>query len=181
MITTASRLIAVCVGLGLVAASVPASAASVSLVPTANYAPLETDELVQFEVRVDFSHDGGTLGGSFDVVFDTKALALESLVDFGVGDAGLSREPDRLPGRLESWAVGAFNGIPGTEVLGTLTFKVLPGMMNSTAVELTATEGVGGPWVALDDFVTILQPDYNRIQLTSVKMFDDGFESSPAD
>lgn len=181
MTSPASRLIAVCVVPGLLAASLSASAASVSLVPSASYAPLESGELVQLEVRVDFSDAGGTLGGGFDVVFDANALALVSLVDSGVGDPGLSREPDRLPGRLESWAVGAFNGIPGNQVLGTLTFQVLPGMMNSTAVELTATEGVGGPWVSLGDFVTILQPEYNRIQLTSVKMFADGFEASPAD
>jgi len=181
MTVPASRLIAVCVVPALVAASLPASAASVSLFPSANYAPLEAGELVQFEVRVDFSDAGGTLGGGFDVVFDANALALVNLVDSGVGDPGLSREPDRLPGRLESWAIGVFNGIPGTEVLGTLTFQVLPGMMNSTLIELTATEGVGGPWVALDDFVTILQPEYNHIQLTSVKILADGFEASTAD
>ena len=163
-----------------------ALASSVMLVPTSATVGLVTGNQVTFDVVIDFSDVGGTLGGGLDVNFDSNAISLVSVTSAGLGETDFGRDPDNLDGLLESWAVGAGNGLCDATslILGSLVFEVLPGMGASTQVMVGATDGVAGPWVSGTDFLTLLSPDYNQVQLIGElpePVFMDGFENQPTD
>lgn len=151
------------VGLAITAPQV--RAASVSLLPTSPVGGLNTGDIVTFDVAIDFSDVGGTLGGGFDVNWSPAALGFVDLTSAGLGDPAFGRDPDVFSGLLESWAVGDFTGII-SGLVGSLRFEVLPGMGASSFVLLAPTGGIGGPWVSGVDFVTILQPEYDAVELT---------------
>ena len=158
--------------IGLVA---NAHAASVSLVQTTtiDLDQVQIDEVVTFDIVIDFS-DGPTLGGGFDIVYDVSALLLVGFSrDTNVGDLDFSRDPDVSPGLLESWAIGDFNGVPDTATLGNVTFQVLSGIGPNTVVTASATSGIGGPWVSNIDFVSLITPTYSEV-LVSYDTDDDG-------
>lgn len=142
-----------------------ARAASVSLLPTSAVGNLATGDLVSFDVFIDFSDVGGTLGGGFDVRWDPAALGFVDLASAGLGDPGFGRDPDIFSGLLESWAVADFNGIV-SGLVGSLRFEVLAGMGASTLLALGPTAGIGGPWVSNVDFMVLdPQPDFGAVEL----------------
>jgi cysteine-rich repeat protein len=136
-----------------------------------------TGDPVTFDVIIDFSAEGGTLGGGFDVVFDPAALAFVGLTSTDPADTtfdpAFGRDPDFLSGLLQSWAVGNFNGITGPALVGSVQFQVLPTMGAATIVAVTPTMGIAGPWVSATDFVTILNPDYNQVEVRKLGVCGD--------
>lgn len=151
-------------------------AAEVSLTPTTDMSSLKPGDQIELNIHIDFSDIGGTLGGGFDLVFDSSVLALSNITDSTPGDPDFSRMPDERGGHLESWSVGAWQGFPGAALLGTVTLEVLPTIRSETTIQLQATSGMGGPWVSLQDNVSLIQPDYGSVKVISVTVFSDGFE-----
>jgi hypothetical protein len=142
-------------------------AQSISLVPTSAVDNVNNGDTVSFNVVMDFSgYPNGTLGGGFDINFDSSALQFGGLTRNVVGDPAFGRDPDIFDGLLESWAHGDFNGLPAFAVLGNVWFQVLPTMGASTAVSTSATNGVAGPWIDGTDFVTLIPVVYNEILVT---------------
>ena len=129
------------------------------LQPTSPTRDLVNDQTVNFDVIFSFQADGGTLGGGFDVVFDPTALEFVGLTSAGLGDPAFGRDPDILPGRLSSWAIGDFNGI-SSGVVGSMQFKVLATHGATTVVGVIPTDGIAGPWVSAANPVSTLEPDY---------------------
>ena len=181
-----SRLIQIA-GLSLLLASLGAHAASITLVATSQIADVDVGDLVTFDVMMDFSTDDNglgddvTLGGGFDIAFDSTALEFVSLNDAGLGDPAFSREPDVLPGLLQSWVFAEFNGLSGPALVGSVQFRVLATMGATTNVSTQATGGIGGPFVSGVEFFTLLNVDFNSVELTRTStpdlIFADGFES----
>ena len=144
-----------------------ANAAFINLVPPTPVSDVNTGDLLSFDVVMDFSdYPNGTLGGGFDIFFDSLALQFVSLVNNMVGDPGFGRDPDILDGLLESWGVGDFNGIFGINVLGSVVFEVLPTMGASTFLGTQATNGVAGPWVDGADFISLIDVEYGEVEVT---------------
>lgn len=138
---------------------------AVMLEPTTDIAELQTGDLVSFNLL--FEPDTPILGGGFDIVFDELALGLAGFTrNPDIGDPLLSRDPDILPGVLESWAIGDFAGLFGTLFLGSVDFRVLETMNALSTVSLRTTQGIAGPFISAVDFVTVVEPDYNSIELS---------------
>lgn len=152
-------------------------AAEVSLTPISDVSSVKAGDHIELNIHIDFADVGGALGGGFDLVFDSSALTLAGLTDNAPGDPDFSRLPDERGGRLESWSYGAWQGFPGKVILGTVTFEVLPTIMSQTTIQLQETSGVGGPWVSLQDNVSLIQPNYGSVVVDSVIVFSDGFEA----
>jgi len=152
--------------LGLLAVGVPfaSNAASVSLLPTTATDNVMDSDLVSFDVFIDFGPEG-TLGGGFDLSWDPAALSFLGLTSAGLGDPAFGRDPDILSGLLSSWAVADFSGIT-SGLVGSMDFEVLSSMGLSTMVSLMPTNGIGGPWVSGLDFISLLEPDYNSVEVT---------------
>lgn len=151
-----------------------ASAASILLVPTSPIINVRASDLVTFDVVMDFSGDTNglgsdiTLGGGFDIIFDSSQLQFQSLTNANIGDFA-NRDPDIFDGLLESWSFASFDGLTGPALVGSVDFFVLAsGVPGSSIVSTGPTSGVGGPFVSGVDFVTILNVDYNSIRVTSV-------------
>ena len=144
------------------------NAAFINLVPTTPVSDVNDGDLLSFDVVMDFSDlpNGGTIGGGFDIFFDSGALQFVSLVNNMIGDPGFGRDPDILDGLLESWAIAAFNGITGVNVLGSVVFEVLNTMGDSTILGTQATEGIGGAWVDGTDFVSLIDVEYGAVEVT---------------
>ena len=173
--------------LALICASAVANAASVFLVPTTPYEGARPGDQITFDVMMDFSTDDNGLGddvtldGGFDIAFDSTALEFVSLNDAGLGDPAFSREPDVLPGLLQSWVFAEFNGLSGPALVGSVQFRVLATMGATTNVSTQATGGIGGPFVSGVEFFTLLNVDFNSVELTRTStpdlIFADGFET----
>jgi hypothetical protein len=173
-----SRLAAILVCAAFCVCATSVNAASVHLIPTSSVIGLEDAETVTVDVVIDFSAEGGTMGGGLDISFDPSAIGLVSLIPTGVGDPAFSRAPDDLGNVLESWAIGSFNGVSSAqaEILGTLEFEVLPTMGLDTLITIGGTNGIGGPWISNLDFLSELSPNYNQVEL-SRSFVKDGFEN----
>ncbi len=155
----------------LFVAGAAANAATVSLSPTTLVNPVNPGDTVSFEINIDFSAEGGTLGGGFDLLFDESQLGLLSFTDTVIlGDPAFGRPPDYIPGSglLESWGVGDFNGID-TGLVGEVSFEVLAGA-TSSFVTLGPTAGIAGSWVSAVDSVTIIDPVYNSVEVSAVPL-----------
>lgn len=122
------------------------------------------NELLTFDVVMDFS-DAPTLGGGFDIVFDPSSLEFESFTNNEIGEDGFGRDPDEFDGLLESWAFGAFGGMTGPDIVGTVSFTYLGGL---TEISLTATSGIGGPFVSFDNPGSMLDVDFGSVQVVPV-------------
>lgn len=147
------------------------NAGSISLIPTSAITNVATGDVVSFDVVMDFS-DELTLGGGFDVVFDSQSVQFESFYrnpDLGVPEFG--RDPDIFEGLLESWAVADPFILPAVATIGNIVFTVLPGMGQSTAIATQATNGVGGPWISAVDFRgLVLDVNYGSATITQVPL-----------
>lgn len=149
-------------------------AASVFLVPDSSTVGLVAGDLVSFDIIMDFSTNNNglgsdaTLGGGFDIIFDPTFLAFDSLVNAGLGDPAFGRDPDILPGLLESWGFADFNGLTGPAFVGSVTFEVLAGFAGSTFVSTGPTSGIAGPFVSAVDFITILDVDFNSVEVSAI-------------
>jgi hypothetical protein len=141
-----------------------ANAASVSLIPLTDTQNVGIGDVVTMQIDIDFSAEGGTLGGGFDLTFDESQLGLLGFTPTVIlGDPAFGRPPDYVPGSglLESWGVGDFAGLT-TGTVGEVSFEVLAGA-TSSLVSLGPTAGIAGPWVSAVDFITIIDPVYNEV------------------
>ena len=166
-IRLAGALLTLCIMAG-------ANAASISLVATSPTAGLLPGDIVSFDVVMDFTTDDNglgsdiTLGGGFDIVFDESFLQFEGLSNAGLGDPAFGRDPDVLPGLLESWGFADFNGLTGPALVGSVQFSVLATGPASSFVSTAPTNGIAGPFVSAVDFISILNVDYNSIEVTRI-------------
>lgn len=169
-----------CLGLTLLASA--ALSDSIVLVPTSDTTFLSDGDIVSFDVVADFSGDFASLGGGFDIVFDDSAVSFSGLNPSGVGNPAYGRAPDILPGVLESWSIGAFNGFDSSGiVIGNVQFEVLPGMGQFTVVSIRGTNGIGGRWISAGDNLSTLDPSYNDVEVSRglpETILRDGFESN---
>jgi len=150
------------------------SAQSIFLTPTGAVDNVNNGDTVSFNIVMDFSgYPNGTLGGGFDINFDSSALQFGGFTRLVVGDPAFGRDPDVFDGLLESWALGDFNGLPTSALLGNVWFQVLPTMGASTTVSTSPTSGVAGPWVDGTDFVTLIPVVYNQITVARPVDSDD--------
>lgn len=142
-----------------------ANAASLSLVYTGDADTaadgailVQSGDSVTFDLIMDFSDDP-TIGGGFDINFDSAGLMFESYVGAGLGDADFGRDPDVEDGRLFSGAFGSFNVLTGPELVATITFTAMgaPGDYN---VSPSGTTGPGGPFID-GTFINTITPDFN--------------------
>jgi len=125
-------------------------------------APSDT---VTFDVVMDFSGTP-TLGGGFDIVFDSSQLEFGNFINFEIGEDGFGRDPDEFDGLLESWAFGAFAGLSGPETVGSVSFTFIG--KGITDVFLTATSGIGGPFVSFDNPSMMLDVDFGSARIGMV-------------
>ncbi|MEM9057831.1 MAG: thrombospondin type 3 repeat-containing protein, partial [Pseudomonadota bacterium] len=102
------------------------------------------------DVILDFS-GVTTIGGGFDIAYDSAMLDVVMWTPAPVGDPAFQRLPDDLDGLLAGISVGDFDvGITGVQTLGTLEFERIAAGM--TAVLPLDTETVAGPFVDFDTF-----------------------------
>lgn len=149
-----------------------AQSASISLVPTSNTIQTSPGDVVSFDVVMDFTTDNNglgsdiTLGGGYDVIWDPAALVFVNLTTPQIGDPCICRPPDVVPGLVESWSFSDFNGLVGPMVVGRINFEVRPGAPASSFVMTGPTNGISGPFVSGVDYVTLLDVDFNAIEVT---------------
>lgn len=146
-----------------------AQGASILLVPTSQIDFALPGDLLTFDVVMDFTdYPNGTIGGGFDIVYDTSTLAFSSFFrDPSIGEVDFSRDPDILPGLLESWAVAAFVPLPPFAILGSVTFEALT-QFGDSFVGTQATQGIGGPWVDGTTFVDLVPVEYGLVTFTTI-------------
>ena len=166
-----------CMMFALCGGSASAFAASVMLIPVSATSNLQNEQVVTIDVVIDFSAEGGTLGGGLNIMFDPTSIVLVDLTTGGIGDPPFSREPDDFGDVLADWAIGSFNGVSDSqaEIIGTVQFQVLPDMGADTLITVSATNGIGGPWISGLDFLSQVSPQYNQVELTRA-FIKDGFE-----
>lgn len=148
-----------------------ASAASITLAPTTPTTGLAISDTVSFDVIMDFTTDTNglgsdiTLGGGFDINYDPSRLSFASLSNACPGDVSFCRDPDDLPGLLESWGFADFNGLTGPALVGSVQFDVIG--LGSSLVSTGATSGIAGGFVSGVDFVTLLNVDFNSVEVST--------------
>ncbi len=165
----------------------PANAASLDFVPLTPTSNLSPGDIVSLQVWLDFSDvvddfgtPVGTLGGGWDILYDPTLIAFTGLDFQIVGDPAFARPPDILPGILESWSAGDFNGIIGPVLAGTVSFEVIASGPFTTSIWLRESLGLAGTWVSAGDFVSIIVPEYDAVTLTGVPLPATGWLLMPA-
>lgn len=144
-----------------------ASAASISLVLATPSQYVDTGDTVMVDVVIDFS-DQPVLGGGLSIGWDPDALRLESLTVNEIGDPAFYRPPDVYVDALDGWNFADLNGVAGPHVVGQVGFSVLPTMGRSTELIVVDCFGYCHPFVSVDDFVTIVLPEFNGLELRRV-------------
>lgn len=145
----------------------PADAASLFFVPSTPIQNVVNGDSLSFDIHMDFT-DSPTLGGGFSILYDPNALMLVSFdQNETIGDPEFSRPPDLWPGVLDTWAVGALDGLPATAVLGSVVFEVLTSMGTDTLIYMMPDGSICGCWVGAD-FVSIIRPDYGSVTISRV-------------
>ena len=160
-----TKSLAILVVLGF---SSSAGAASVSLVPTSPIVGIVAGDIVSFDIVMDFTSDP-TIGGGFKITFDPSALQFDSVNrNAAVGDPDFSRDPDFNfgVGVLENGAVGGFNALPDTAVIGSISFLALSSASSIVSITDTSTD-LGGPWVSALDFVSFISVMFNQVTLNA--------------
>jgi hypothetical protein len=128
-------------------------AASLYLIRTDNNIPADIGESVDVDVFMGF-FDEATIGGGFDLVFDSSELGFDSWNSAAIGDPFFQWAPDILDGILFNSAFGDFNGLFGSHLVATVSFLVLntANIGGSTVVQLRATSGSAGPFISYNTF-----------------------------
>lgn len=165
--------------IGLTAATT-ANAASIYLVQASNHAVasdgailVSSGDEVTLDVWMDFSGpDEITLGGGYDVLFDSNLLAFDNWTQYSwfcFGDPCWIRDPDLLDGLLESANFGSFQGVTGPAVVAQVTFVVIgTGLSGDTTIGTSATNGIAGPFISGIDYVSELDVDFHGITLRAI-------------
>ena len=149
-----------------------ASASSVSLVYTgdnmidADGAILsEVADTLTFDLIIDFSDVvpvpgglGGTIGGGFDVNFDTAGVEFGEYNSAGLGDPFFGRDPVVEDGRLFNGAIGDFGGLM-TGTIASISFTVI-GTAGDYLIAPSGTDGDSGVFISGNDFISPLAVDY---------------------
>ncbi|MFK8016595.1 MAG: VPLPA-CTERM sorting domain-containing protein [Gammaproteobacteria bacterium] len=160
---TIKKMIGAVALMGLMAS---ANAASVSLIYTGGN-DIDDDgailaaggDVLSFDLVMDFT-DRITLGGGFDVNWDTAGLGNVEYTSAGFGDPSFGRDPVMEDGRLFNGAVGNFNGLTeGT--IASISFTVI-GTEGDFAIAPSGTDGDSGPWIDGITFVDVIENvEYN--------------------
>lgn len=160
--------IAGAVVLAVLLSPLAANAAFINLVPTSAIDAVNDGDTLTFDVVMDFTdYANGTIGGGFDIFFDSTALQFESFFrDPSIGDPATSRDPDIFDGLLEGWVVSDFFGLNPFNLLGNVVFTVLSTMGPSTQLGTQATNSIfGSPWIDGTDFVSEIPVDYGVVDV----------------
>lgn len=154
--------------LALIGASVGAQAASISITQVNSSGQGDPEIIVPdanglftLSVVMDFT-DNPTIGGGFDLVYDSEVFELDQLTNNGIGGPIFTGgEPDFLDGVVFNWHFGSFNPITGPDEVGTVTFRYLGG---AGTISLRPTDGISGPFIA-SDFVSQIDVEYNAMRV----------------
>lgn len=150
-----------------IALSHPANAASVYFAQVGGPGLVQSGDALLFDVIIDFT-DEPTIGGGFDIVWDPTALSFEQLHYNLVGDPSFGRPPDFFNNTLNSWGFGAFEGISGVHIMGTLEFSVLPTMGLTTELDFGCSGLQSCFFISSEDFVTIIPTELRPIEISRV-------------
>ncbi|MFK8014668.1 MAG: hypothetical protein AB8G17_04455 [Gammaproteobacteria bacterium] len=157
----------------LMAAMGVANAASVSLIYTGNNAIDEdgairanSGDVLSFDLVMDFGHQI-TLGGGFDVNWDTGGFGNPEYTRANFGDPLFARDPVVQDGRLFNGAVGSFDGLTiGT--IASISFTVI-GTEGEFGMTPSGTDGDSGPWIdGILNWDEPIVPDYNGVTVRVV-------------
>lgn len=106
-----------------------------------------------------------TLGGGFDINFDSGFFVFESFTFTGSGVPGANSEPESQDGRL-------FSGLFYTafdEPVATIARIVFTANGSDTGTIFpSGTAGIGGPWIDRIDNVSIIEPNYEGVTVRIV-------------
>lgn len=158
-----------------------AEAGSLSFVPVTPTQNLSAGDSVSLQVWLDFSdvldENGtpvGTIGGGFDINFDSEVLEYTGLDYIAIGDPNFGRPPDYYvfqPNQLQSWAMASFDGIIGPIMAGTVHFEVIADTAFVTDLSFGYTNSIdGSPFISAVDFSRLLDTEYGTITLTGVPL-----------
>jgi len=154
----------------LFAMSVSANAVSISLVYLgANNLDddgailAQAGDVLEFDLVMDFtSHP--TIGGGFDVSWDTANFNFNNFTSAGLGNPDFYREPVVRDGLLFNGGDGDLNGI-SQGVIATMSFTYFGG---EGSISPSATTGTSGPWIDAIDFAGTIEPDYFGVTVRPV-------------
>ena len=153
----------------LLAASTAASAASISALPVQG--TIAIGDTVTIQLAGDF-RSLSTLGGGFDVFFDSSHLGF---VSFGFSDGlldepTLRRNPDVLDGELNGIAFGHFDGIGGVFELAIIQFQVLAGGSSQIILAENEDGPPSNPGGFFDFQGLPMTVDFGGTQITAVPL-----------
>lgn len=126
----------------------------------------DTGDLLVFDMVMDFT-DHPTIGGGFDILFDTSALGFVSLIEAQPCMDFACPDQDPTDGRLQT-GFASFTPLTGPALVASVTFQVTGDNVQSTFVALGPTTGIRGPFISGVDFMTIIDVDYNAIEIGAV-------------
>lgn len=160
----------------LTALMASANAASLSLVYSGDndvsaggVIQAQVGDALAFDLIMDFSGMqliGGvmaseiTIGGTFDIVFDTDGLIFDSYQSAGLGDPDFGRDPDVQDGLLFSGGFGSFAGLTGPALVATITF-IANGDAGIYRVTTFGNSGIANGFLSALDLFTWLEVDFN--------------------
>jgi len=128
-----------------------ANALSVSLVPGAGSTVALINDIVNFDVVIDFSADP-TLGGGIDIAWNPGVLTFAgwSYASSTVGDdPGFRADGAISPGSYIGQAVGDFIGLT-SGTIGTISFMAIG--TGVSPIIVSDTISIAGPWVSISTF-----------------------------
>ncbi len=129
-----------------------------------NFITTQVGTVLTFDVIADFT-DFATIGGGFDIVFDSDKLQFDGFTNAELGDPLFSRDPLIFDGLLSSWTFGTFALISDVRLVGTVMFTVVDGVVAGPGN--VATRETMGPAPPFMDFFldTVIPVDYNAYQV----------------
>lgn len=149
----------------------PAYAASLNFIYTGanavdeNGNPIASiNDVLTFDLVMDFT-DEATLGGIFDIAFDSTALEFVSYNDGSFGDPAFARSPTVEFNLLRDVAFGDFNGISGPAVFAQLSFAVIDS--GFTTIAFTESTSFSTGFINAENFLTIDDVDYGNILINA--------------
>ncbi|MFK8017311.1 MAG: VPLPA-CTERM sorting domain-containing protein [Gammaproteobacteria bacterium] len=125
--------------------------------------PAQAGDVLEFDLVMDFT-SRPTIGGGFDVSWDTANFDFNGFTSAGLGNPDFFREPVVMDGLLFNGGVGDFNGI-FQGVIATLSLTYFGGEGSMTP---SATTGTSGPWIDAIDFLSTIEPDYFGVNVRPV-------------